>query len=63
MPKTTKTNIKKAISWMIGIPSAVIVASEVNDTKLWWIQFLAMAALILILFWNGAIQKESIKKG
>lgn len=60
MPKITKTNIKKAISWAIGIPSAFIVASEVNDTKLWWIQILAMATLILILLWNGAYKKESI---
>lgn len=58
MPKTLKTKTKKAISWMIGIPSAFIVASEIDDTKLWWIQFLAMAALILILIWNGAIQKR-----
>lgn len=60
MPKIAKTNIKKAISWAIGIPSAVIVASEVNDTKLWWIQFLAIAALILVLIWNGVFKKESI---
>lgn len=58
--KATKTNaIKKIISWAIGLPCGLIAVSEVEDLNLWWIQFVAIGLLALILFWNGAFEKDS----
>lgn len=49
-----KTNtVKKMISWAIAIPALVIVASDISDLSLWWIQFVAIGLLIVIMAWNG----------
>ena len=60
--KANKTNtIKKIVSWAIGLPCGLIAVSEVEDLSLWWIQFAAIGILALILFWNGAFEKDSQK--
>ena len=50
--------IKQLISWVIGLPSALIVVSELNDLTYWWVQFVAMGLLIVILKWNHAFDQE-----
>ena len=51
---------KQAISWIIGLPAAIVIFSEVNDLALWWLPFVAIAVLAVILFWNGAFSEETI---
>lgn len=49
-----KTNTaKKIISWIVAAPALVIVASDISDLSLWWVQFAAIGLLIIIMAWNG----------
>ena len=50
-------SIKRIISLIIAIPAVIIMASELNDASMWWIQFAAMGAVALVLAWNGAFKK------
>lgn len=52
-----KTNtIKKITSILLGVPAAILVFSEIEDLKYWWIQFVTLAVLMLVLLWNGAFK-------
>ena len=44
---------KRIISLIIAIPAVIIVASELNDTNIWWMQFAAIGVIALVLAWNG----------
>ena len=49
--------IKKIISWVVGLPSAIITMSEPTDLRLWWVQFAAIAVLAVVLFANGVFDE------
>ena len=40
--------IKKIISWVVGLPAALIAISEPTDLRLWWVQFVAIAVLAVV---------------
>lgn len=50
--------IKQAISWMIGLPTGLIVVGEIQDLTYWWIQFVALGLLLAILKWNHVFDQE-----
>ena len=53
-----KTNrSKKIISWVVGLPAAIIAMSEPTDLRLWWVQFVAIAVLAIVLFVNGVFDE------
>lgn len=49
--------IKKIISWVVGLPAALIAVSEPTDLRLWWVPFAAIAVLAVILFANGVFDE------
>lgn len=49
--------IKKIISWVVGLPAAIIAISEPTDLRLWWVQFVAIAVLAVVLFANGVFDE------
>lgn len=49
--------IKKIISWVVGLPAAIIAISEPTDLRLWWVQFAAIAVLAVVLFANGVFDE------
>lgn len=49
--------IKKIISWVVGLPAAIIAISEPTDLRLWWVQFAAIAVLTVVLFANGVFDE------
>lgn len=49
--------IKKIISWVVGLPAALIAISEPTDLRLWWVQFVAIAVLAVVLFANGVFDE------
>lgn len=49
--------IKKIISWVVGLPAAIIAISEPTDLQLWWVQFAAIAVLAVVLFANGVFDE------
>lgn len=49
--------IKKIISWVVGLPAAIIAMSEPTDLHLWWVQFVAIAVLAVVLFANGVFDE------
>ncbi len=49
--------IKKIISWVVGLPAALIAVSEPTDLRLWWVQFAAIAVLAVVLFANGVFDE------
>lgn len=49
--------IKKIISWVVGLPAALIAISEPTDLRLWWVQFAAIAVLAVVLFANGVFDE------
>lgn len=49
--------IKKIISWVVGLPAAIIAMSEPTDLRLWWVQFVAIAVLAVVLFTNGVFDE------
>lgn len=46
-------SIKKIISLIITIPALVLVAGDLKDNNLWWVQILALGVIVLVLAWNG----------
>ena len=48
-----KPNIKKIMSWGIGIPAAIVVCSEAHNDYGFTLQIAALAVLITILAANG----------
>ena len=49
--------IKKIISWVVGLPAAIIAMSEPTDLRLWWVQLAAIAVLAVVLFANGVFDE------
>jgi len=49
--------IKKIISWVVGLPAMIIAISEPTDLRLWWVQFVAIAVLAVVLFANGVFDE------
>ena len=49
--------IKKIISWVVGLQAALIAISEPTDLRLWWVQFVAIAVLAVVLFANGVFDE------
>jgi len=60
MAKLPKQTIKKMVSWTIGIPAAIIAASEINDLNYWWLPFMALGVIVIILKWNHAFDESQI---
>lgn len=45
----TNTKIKNALLLIIGIPMAIIMASEVQKPEYWWIQVVAAIVVFMII--------------
>lgn len=57
--KTNPFNkLKKAISWIIGLPSFLITVGELQDLRYWWVQFVAVILLLAILYWNDWFEEQ-----
>ena len=55
-------SIKQLISLIISIPALIVLASELNDLKMWWIQLIALGVILLVLAWNGAFTKRNLER-
>lgn len=53
-------SIKTIISLIIGIPAAVVLVGELNDLSMWWVQAMALGAIMVVLAWNGALTKRNL---
>ena len=51
-------NIRKVVSWTLGIPAAIIVCSEAQTSEGIALQFIALAVLAVVLFANGLFKRE-----
>lgn len=60
MSKWIKINLKKLASWAIGIPSALIMFSEVEDLNYWYLPFIGAALLVAVLHWNHAFSEKEV---
>ena len=47
--KKTKTKIKNALLTIIGVPMAIIMASEVQKPEYWWLPALAAIVVFVII--------------
>lgn len=55
----TKTKIKNALLTIIGIPMAIIMASEVQEPSYWWMPIIAaLGVLVIIKIALGGKQNE-----
>ena len=50
-------SVKKIISLIISVPALVIMAGDLKDNNLWWVQVLALGAIVAVLAWNGVFKK------
>ena len=55
-------SIKTIISLIIGTPAAVVLVSELNDLSMWWVQAMALGAIMVVLAWNGAFTKRNLER-
>ena len=60
MYKWIKINLKKLVSWAIGIPSALAMFSEVEDLNYWYIPFIGAALLVAVLYWNHVFSEKEV---
>lgn len=60
MSKWIKINLKKLVSWVIGIPSALVMSSEVEDLNCWYLPFIGAALLFAVLYWNHAFSEKEV---
>lgn len=51
-------NIKKIVSWMLGVPAALIIFSEAQTNEGFALQIGALVVLGVILFANGLFKRE-----
>ena len=49
MENKTKTKIKNALLTIIGVPMAIIMASEVQKPEYWWVPVLAAIVVFVII--------------
>ncbi len=52
-----QTDQKKIISWVVGLPAAIITNSLSQQTCAWWVQFAAIAVLA-VMFANGVFGRN-----
>lgn len=45
----TKTKIKNALLTIIGVPMAIIMASEVSNPEYWWLPGLAAIVVFIVI--------------
>lgn len=45
----TNTKIKNALLTIIGLPMAIIMASEVQNPDYWWVQVVAAIVVFIII--------------
>lgn len=45
----TNTKIKNALLTIVGVPMAIIMASEVSNPEFWWLPMVAAAAVFIII--------------
>ena len=45
----TKTKIKNALLTIIGVPMAIIMASEVSNPEYWWLPGLAAIVVFVVI--------------
>lgn len=55
-------SIKQLISIIISTPAVIVLVSELNDLKMWWIQLIALGVILLVLAWNGAFTKRNLER-
>lgn len=55
-------SIKKIISLIIAIPATIVLVSELNDLSMWWVQAIALGAVLSVLAWNGAFSKHNLER-
>lgn len=60
MSKWIKINLKKLVSWVIGIPSAFVMFSEAEDLSYWYIPFIGAALLVAVLYWNHVFSEKEV---
>lgn len=53
-------NIKKIVSWTLGIPAALIVCSEAQSNEGIALQITALVVLGAIFFANGLFKREEV---
>ena len=53
-----KMNIKKIVSWVLGVPAALIACSEAQTGDGVALQFCALATIGAILFANGLLGRK-----
>lgn len=41
--------IEKALLWIVGIPTAIVFASEISNPDYWWVQVMAGIILFCII--------------
>ncbi len=49
--------IKKIISWVIGLPARNNRNKRGQQTTFWWVQFAAIAVLAVVLFANSVFDE------
>ena len=49
--------IKQMVSWVIGVPAAVITLSGINDVNYIWLYLVALGTLVAVLRWNIKFEK------
>ena len=45
----TNTKIKNVLLAIVGIPMAIIMASEISNPDYWWVQAVAAAVVFIII--------------
>lgn len=50
--KTILRIIKRIVSWVVGLPALIIIASESESESFFWVQLAAIFALLAVLKWN-----------
>ncbi len=51
--------IKKIVSWVVGLPAAIIAISEPTDLRLWWSAVRGNRGAAVVLFANGVFDEIS----
>jgi predicted ABC-type sugar transport system permease subunit len=54
-----KQTAKKVITWVIGTPAALLLCGELQDLSYWWVQAVAVIAVLGLMAWWGLLKRTT----
>lgn len=49
--------VKEIITGIVGLPAVLVLISELEDLRFWWVQAVAVVIVLLLMAWWGLLKR------